>query len=136
MKTILLALVVGFVLSAPAPPADVSGVWTLNFHPDLGGEPSTTDCTFRQKGTRLTIQCGRGAPSTGNVHGQRVTFVTKTGLHGELQATIEADLNADATTMKGTWRLVDQDKKDRRGTFNATKRSNADARQSQALTPE
>ena len=77
---------------------------------------------------RLTIQCGRGAPSTGKVHCQRVTFVTKTGLHGELQATIEADLNADATTMKGTWRLVDQDKKDWRGTFNATKRSNADAR--------
>ncbi len=123
MKNIVVALIALPLLTAVLGAADLSGVWTLYFNPDFGGEQGqSADCTFKQNGTNLTIQCGSGAPITGEVNGQKVTFRVPTGLHDELTATFVADLDRQATTLNGTWRLVDQEKKERNGQFDAKKR--------------
>jgi hypothetical protein len=66
--------------------------------------------SFKQDDTKLTGRCGEsGNPITGEVNGQKVMFQTKSG---EVTATCTADLDCQGTTMKGTWRLVDAEKKD------------------------
>jgi hypothetical protein len=121
MTKVLIALLTVPALCVTLAAADLSGVWTLNFDADFGGHPGSADCTFKQDGARLQIQCGSGAPTTGKINEQKVTFQTKTGLHNELTATFTADLDRQGTTMKGTWHLVDQDKKDLNGKFEAKK---------------
>ena len=97
--------------------ADLSGAWTLDLDPDFGGNPDTVECQIKQEGTSLSIQCGAGSPSKGEVHDRKVSFEIKTGVRDELIAVFTADLDERETTMKGTWRL-----QDRRGRFSATKR--------------
>ena len=118
----LLALLVLPSLYVTLAAADLSGVWTLYFNPDFGGEQGqSANCTFKQDGTNLKIQCGSAALITGEVNGQKVTFRVPTGQHDELTATFTADLDAQGTTMKGTWHLVDQQRKDLNGKFEAKK---------------
>ena len=100
---------------------DISGVWTVHLDPDFSGNPDTVECRFKQDDTTFTVDCG-GAPSSGKVEGQKVTFEIKTGSQNELTATFVADVDRDATTMKGTWRLVDENKKEMNGRFDATKK--------------
>ena len=122
MRKMLLALLAVPVLFVTLAAADLSGVWTLYFNPDFGGEQGqSATCTFKQDGTNLKIQCGSGAPITGEVNGQKVTFRVPTGQHDELTATFTGDLDRQATTMTGTWHLVDQNKKDLNGKFDAKK---------------
>jgi hypothetical protein len=111
----LLAMQLLLVVSVAA--ADVSGVWTLDFEEDFGGHPGTSDCTFKQDGRRLTVQCGKAATaSSGEVNDLHVSWETKTGVHDESTARFTADLDQRGTTMKGTWQLPD-----RKGKFSATK---------------
>jgi hypothetical protein len=114
MRLALLSVLTLFVSVAAA---DVSGVWTLNFEQDFGGHPGTSDCTFKQDGKTLTVRCGHSQTSSpGEVNGRRLSCQTKTGLHDELTATFIAELDEQATTLTGTWRLPD-----REGKFSAKK---------------
>lgn len=120
---LLVALLVP-LLSTTLTAADVSGVWTLAFDPDFGGTRGTShDCTFKQDGRTLTGTCGGEAPITGEVNDQKVTFRINTGKNNELTATFVGELDRRATTIKGTWHLVDQNGK-RDGKFTASKHSN------------
>lgn len=100
--------------------ADLSGVWTLDFEKDFGGNPASEDCTFKQDGRVLTVRCGSGAPGTGDVNGQKVVFKMPTGPHDEFTATFTADLDKTERAMKGAWHLVAKDVVD--GEFTAKKR--------------
>ena len=115
-----IALFVSTVLAATLAAADLSGVWTLDFDPDFGGERSSADCMFKQEGPTLTIQCGSGAPGGGEIHERRVSFQMKTGPHDELTAFFTADLEEKGTSMNGMWRLV-VDEKTMTGNFSARK---------------
>jgi hypothetical protein len=106
----LLALLVSTVLTATLAAADLSGVWTLDFDPDFGGERSTADCRFKQERAMLTIQCGSGAPGSGEVHDRSVSFQMKTGPHDELTAFFTASLDEKGRSMSGTWRLATPEK--------------------------
>ena len=125
MRKMLLVLLAAPVLYVTLAAADLSGVWTLTFDPDFSGHPGSANCTFKQDGVKLTGRCGNDSaahpPITGDVNGQKVTFRVPTGQRDELSATFTADLDRQATTMKGTWRLVDQDKKVRNGKFEGKK---------------
>src|SRR5438067_770213 len=104
MRKTLVGLLAMSCLCAVLAVADLSGRWTLYFNPDFGGEQDQSpDCTFKQDGTKLNIRCGSGAPITGEVNGQKVTFRVPTGDHDELTATFTADLDRQAVTMTGTW---------------------------------
>jgi hypothetical protein len=98
------------VLAGTLAAADLSGVWTLDLDPDFGGERSSADCTFKQEGAMLTIQCGSGAPGSGEVHERNVSFQMKTGPHDELTAFFAASLDEKGTSMSGTWRLATPEK--------------------------
>jgi len=101
--------------------ADLTGAWTLDLDPDFGGIRSTVDCTFKQDGTNLTVDCGNGPTIAGQQDGRKVTLRVKTGQNNELTASFIGDLDARETTIAGTWQLTDSDGK-REGKFTATKR--------------
>lgn len=121
MKKAACALLILPFVFAVLTAADLSGAWTLNLDPDFGGNPDSVECTFKQDGNHLNIQCGSGSPITGEVDGQKVTFQFPTGQHNELTATFVGDLDQSAKMMKGTWHLVDANKKDVMGRFDAKK---------------
>ena len=101
LSTLVVVPVLGIALAA----ADLTGTWQLHLDPDFGGEDDTIVCTFAQDGRTLTIRCGSGFPLVGAVDGDKVTFEAKTGTHNEFTAVFTAVLDAQATTMKGTWHL-------------------------------
>jgi hypothetical protein len=103
-------------------PAGVSGVWTLDFDPDFGGNRRTDagSCSFKQDGRKLSGDCGGGA-ITGEVRSQKVTFYVTTGKNNEYSATFTGKLDKQGRTIAGTWRLVDNLGK-RSGKFTARKR--------------
>jgi hypothetical protein len=108
------------VFAATLTAANISGVWTIAFDPATGGHPGSADCTFTQEGTKLNGRCGEsGNPASGEVNGQKVMFQIKSG---EITATYRADLDRQETSMKGTWRIVDAEKKVRTGNFEARKK--------------
>jgi len=124
MRNRLVALLTLFfcaLLSA----ADLSGKWTLSLNPDFSGNPDSVDCTFKQDGTKLTVRCGIPAENrsliTGEVNGEHVTLQVPTGEQDDVTATFTGTLNAESSTIKGTWHLGDaQGAKD--GKFTAKKR--------------
>jgi hypothetical protein len=103
-------------------PGGVSGVWTLEFDPDFGGNRTTDagECRFKQDGRKLSGDCSGGA-ITGEVRSQRVTFYATTGKNNEYTATFRGDLDKQGRTIVGTWRLADNLGK-RSGKFTARKR--------------
>jgi hypothetical protein len=113
---VLLALSVFWV---PLAAADTSGTWTLRLDPNFSGHQQSVICTFKQDGQKLTVNCEDGAPMSGEVNGQTVTWQFKTGPDEKLTAIQTGELDARGTTITGTWHL-DRDK-DTDGKFTATK---------------
>jgi len=118
MRTALLCAVAALVLSSALAAADLSGVWTLAWNPDFGGRADAYDCTFRQDGARLTVECD-GGTFTGEVDARTVTLRLKTGRDGSETATLTGELDQAGTRIAGTWHLSEQN---RDGKFTATKR--------------
>ena len=91
---------------------DVSGQWTLRMDPDFRGNPGPpVECTFKQKGTELTVKCGSGAEMKGTVRGRTVTWgYEKTGIppmtEDRLVVTHTTEINDSGTELKGTWRVT------------------------------
>jgi opacity protein-like surface antigen len=118
MTKLLVAFVAALLLAAPTVAADLSGRWTLTLDPDFSGNPSTVDCTFKQDGSKLTVDCG-GAAIAGEVDGQKVTLRFLTGKDASLTATLTGELNQAATTLTGMWHLSAPENRD--GKFEAKK---------------
>jgi hypothetical protein len=102
--------------------ADLTGQWSLGLSPDFSGHEDTIGCSFSQDGEKLTANCGAGPNILGEIKGQKVTLLFKTGLRNELTATFVGDLDQRETTISGTWQLIDTQGK-REGKFTATKAS-------------
>ena len=47
MTKLLVVFMAMFLLGAPVIAADLSGVWTLSWEPDFGGQLDAYDCTFK-----------------------------------------------------------------------------------------
>ena len=112
-------IVVLFAVSALASPpivTQISGTWRFDFERDTSKQqlldaPASSGCTLEQEGRRLTGRCGNGdAKLMGIVNGRRVT------LRVASVSNLTAELDANGTTMKGTWR-----DRERFGKFTATK---------------
>src|SRR5438309_6280686 len=102
MTRMLVAFAV--VLLPPTFAADLSGRWILTLDPDLSGNPATVDCTFKQDGTKLTVNCS-GAAITGEVDAQKVTLQFQTGKDGSLTVTMTGELDKAGTTLTGMWHV-------------------------------
>jgi hypothetical protein len=61
-------------------------------------------------------------PVRGRVEGTNVTFQLTIGVDAGTSATFSGRLDAQETSMTGTWRYVDQQGDAGEGTFTATKR--------------
>jgi opacity protein-like surface antigen len=118
MTKLLAAFVVVLLLTPPTVAADLSGSWTLTLDPDLSGNPSTVDCTFKQDGSKLTVDCGGGAMMTGEADAQKVTLRFQTGKDGSVTATLTGELDQAGTTLTGMWHLSPEN---RDGKFQAKK---------------
>jgi hypothetical protein len=101
--------------------ADLSGVWTLSWEPDFGGNLDAYDCTFKQNDRTLTVTCrdDPNATMTGDVDQQKVTLRFKTGRDGSQTATLTGELDRPGTTIIGTWHLSAPENRD--GKFVARK---------------
>jgi type 1 fimbria pilin len=113
----LAAFVVVLLLATPTVAPDLSGRWTLTLDPDFSGNASSVDCTFKQDGSKLTVDCN-GAAITGEVDAQRVTLRFQTGRDNGLTATLTGELDQAGTTLTGMWHLWPEN---RDGKFVATK---------------
>jgi hypothetical protein len=114
MELIVVLLAVS-ALASPPTVAQISGMWRFDFERDtskrqLLDAPASSECTLKQEGRRLTGSCGNGdAKLTGIVNGRRVTLRVSV-------SNLTAELDANGTTMKGTWR-----DRERFGKFTATR---------------
>jgi hypothetical protein len=118
MKKCLTALAATLALSVTVIAADLTGVWTMSWEPDFGGNLDAYDCTFMQSGRSLTIDCG-GSAMAGKVEGRKVTIRFNTGRDGKMAATLTGELNEAGTTIAGTWHLPAPE--NREGKFTASK---------------
>jgi hypothetical protein len=118
-------------VSLPAD-TDMSGKWLVKQDRDFRGNPAVAvECTFRQKGTLLSVRCGPNAMKgsnemKGEVHGRKITWgLEKTGippmLEDRLVLRYAAESNKSANALKGTWTLKSS-VLDERGTFEATRK--------------
>lgn len=111
---------------AAASAAEIAGPWGLEFQRDDDSPLYQAECTFRQEGNRLSGSCLSGFESTvpvrGAVDGARVTFQFAIGLEDGTIVSFSGLLDAGETSMKGTWRFVDQKGGSGEGTFTATRR--------------
>ena len=89
---------------------DLSGVWTLSWDPDFGGNQDAYDCTFKQTGRVLTVICREDPPIVGEVDDQKVTLRLSTGKDGHEVATLTGEVDARGTTITGTWHLSEQNR--------------------------
>jgi hypothetical protein len=97
--------------------ADLSGVWTLSWEPDFGGNRDAYGCTFKQDGRLVTITCQLDTVMNGEIEGQQVTIRFKTGRDGNENATLTGEINQLGTRITGVWHLSEQN---RSGKFVAT----------------
>jgi hypothetical protein len=116
-------LLLGVMLAAlglsinAAAAADLTGAWKLDFKPDLSGHETSHDCTFKQSGQKLAIDC-EGQKISGEVKGRNVTFEHKTGKQNEFTLRYTGTLDENGTTIKGAWHLTSEN---REGNFEAHK---------------
>jgi hypothetical protein len=105
--------------------ADVSGAWALQFQRDGGDALYEAKCSFKQEADRLTGSCLSGfesiVPVRGSVQGAHVTFQFTTGIDSGTSATFSGQLDAQETSLEGTWRFVDEEGNEGQGSFTATK---------------
>ena len=113
----LLVLVLAVTLRA----ADLSGVWTLDLDPDFSGNQDSIACGVLQEGSRLSLNCGGGAPIVGEVVAQNVTWRIMVGPKNEFTATYRGTLDEESKTIKGTWHIEDKNPRD--GKFSMKKQS-------------
>ena len=119
MKALMPILFVLSAYSTTLRAADLTGAWTLELNPDFGGVRDAVDCTFRQDGDTLRVDCG-GSPISGEIKGERVTLRVTTGPKNEYTAVLVGELDRPETTIAGTWQLTDDTGK-RGGKFTARK---------------
>jgi hypothetical protein len=118
MMLIAVVFALSTLASTPAH-AQVSGTWIIDFERDTASRyllpaPDSAGCTVKQAGRRLTGSCGSDEVRVmGIVNGDRVTLRVQSAS----VAILTAQVSADGTTMKGTWR-----DRERFGKFTATKR--------------
>jgi hypothetical protein len=104
LRLLLLALV---TFSTTLSAADITGTWRVSFLPDFGGNNDTKDCTFRQDGRQLSVKCWEGTPPvSGQVMDRHITFDVKTGRNNEFTVHFMGTMDAQGTTIKGSWHLV------------------------------
>jgi hypothetical protein len=99
--------------------ADLSGVWTLSWQPDFGGNLDAYDCTFKQNGRTLTVNCRDDPAMTGEVDERKVTLRFKAGRDGRQTATLTGELDQSGITITGAWHLSEPENRD--GKFVARK---------------
>jgi len=105
---------------------DVSGRWALKQDRDFWGNAGTAvECTFKQNGTDLTVQCGGGTEMNGQWRRGRLSWGgVKTGAHpmpqDRIVLTYTAELSERGRTMTGTWKLTSSVLNEK-GTFEAHK---------------
>ena len=118
MSKWLVALAVS-LLATTLTAADLSGVWTLSWQPDFGGNLDAYDCTFKHNGRTLTVNCRDDPARTGEVDERKVTLRFKTGRDGSQTATLTGELDQSGTTITGAWHLSEPENRD--GKFVARK---------------
>ncbi|PYR94191.1 MAG: hypothetical protein DMF84_06485 [Acidobacteria bacterium] len=83
-RLLLIALAMAPTVAVTAQPVSVDGRWEVNAN--VGGTASDLDCTFTQKDTELTGNCGlEQAPHaiTGKVDGKTVSWQFNTPYEGQ-----------------------------------------------------
>ena len=71
--TTFVTSILAFTLSIVVAAVDLSGVWTLSWQPDFGGNDDAYDCNLKQTGQAVTLTCGDNPPITGEVDGEKIT---------------------------------------------------------------
>jgi len=99
--------------------SDLAGRWTLTLDPDFSGNPDTLDCTFKQSGATLRVDCGGDTPLSGDIDDRKVVLRFKTGQDGQTTATLSGVLDHADTTITGKWQL---DPDNRAGKFQFKKK--------------
>lgn len=106
--------------------ADLTGSWALEFQRDSSSALYQAECSFKQEGDRLSGSCLSGfesiVPVRGSVEGTKVTFRFTTGVEFGTAAVFSGQLDAQETSMKGTWSFVDSQGNTGGGSFTARKR--------------
>jgi hypothetical protein len=109
------------LLVAALAAADVSGVWMLVVDPDPDGARTSARCTFTTEAQRLTVDCGSALQATGDVDGRRVTFSSAPFDRPDLPLTFTGELDQDSRRIRGRWRLIEENGKNKDGAFEAVK---------------
>ncbi len=126
MRTAVICALVLLPGLAAVHAADLTGTWTLEFQRNGGGALYRAECSFKQEGDRLAGSCLSGyesiVPVRGAVDGQTVTFRFTTGIESDIATAFSGQLDAQETSVKGTWRFADQQGNAGEGTFTAQKR--------------
>ena len=81
------------VLAVTPHAADLSGVWTLDLDPDFSGNQDSVACGILQEGTKLSLNCGGGAPIVGEVADQSVTWRIMVGPKNQFTAPYRGTLD-------------------------------------------
>jgi type 1 fimbria pilin len=118
MRLLLLTVAVPVLSINTLAAADLTGAWTIEWRPNFSGQVQAHECTFTQDGRTLTIDCD-GAHMKGEVNGRKVKFQHQTGRKDEITVVYEGDLDANGTTMTGTWHLSAPE--NRKGKFEGRK---------------
>jgi hypothetical protein len=121
----LTKLLMPLLLVAAVEAADLTGGWALEFQTEGSTNIYSGECAFKQEGERLTGSCGYGqstpVPVTGTVKGSTATFQFRTGLDAGYTISFSGQLDAQETSIKGTWSFVDQQGDKGQGTFSAVR---------------
>ena len=126
LRAALASAIVLFLCVATVEAADLTGSWGLEFQRDNAGALYQAECSFKQEGDRLSGSCLSGfesiVPVRGSVEGTNVTFRFTTGVESGTAAVFSGLLDAQETSMKGTWSFVDSQGNRGAGAFTARKR--------------
>ena len=126
MKRAATGTVLLLLCSTTVAAADLTGTWALEFQRDGSTSLYQAECSFKQEGDRLAGSCLSGyesvVPVRGSIQGATVTFRFTTGIESDIATAFSGQLDAQETSIKGTWRFADQQGNSGEGTFTAKKR--------------